>query len=195
MSNLSYVKSQLVKDEKIICVGKIHWQIFLLPIILTLLFLPAIIEGLQNTNTKGAAPLLITILLMIWIIKLIQKKTTELALTNRRVIAKFGFIRRQTYEINLSKIEGINFKQTIFNRLLGCGSIIVKGVGGDSSPIRFIANYQQFKKECQELVGNKENVEPLKNDSTNVNIKCPMCAEYVKPEAKKCKHCGEFLTA
>ena len=29
--------------------------------------------------------------------------------------------------------------------------------------------------------------------TTEANVKCPNCAEVIAAEAKKCKHCGEFL--
>ena len=41
----------------------------------------------------------------------IRYKTTELAITSKRVIVKTGFIRRRTVEINLSKVESIGVVQ------------------------------------------------------------------------------------
>jgi predicted RNA-binding Zn-ribbon protein involved in translation (DUF1610 family) len=37
--------------------------------------------------------------------------------------------------------------------------------------------------------------ESMDSDATSVGVvKCPWCAEEILAEAKKCKHCGEFLT-
>lgn len=70
--------------------------------------------------------------------------TTELAITNKRVIAKFGLIRRSTIEINIPKIESIRVEQGFWGRIFGFGSVLVAGSGnpqasipGISAPIKF----------------------------------------------------------
>ena len=54
-------------------------------------------------------------------------KTTEIAITNKRIIAKFGFISRRTIEINLQKIESIQVDQNVLGRLLDYGTIVIAG--------------------------------------------------------------------
>ncbi len=72
--------------------------------------------------------------------------TTELAITNKRVIAKFGFIRRNTVEINISKIESIQIDQGIRGRIFNFGSIIVSGAGNPVAPIPGISSPLEFRK-------------------------------------------------
>ena len=55
--------------------------------------------------------------------------TTEIAVTNRRVISKRGFIRRHTAEMNMDKIESVTVSQSILGRILDYGSIHVRGTG------------------------------------------------------------------
>ena len=68
------------------------------------------------------------ILLLMWVIGIVfivfailNVMTTELALTNKRVIAKFGFIRRQTIEININRIESISVNQGFWGRIFNYG--------------------------------------------------------------------------
>lgn len=49
--------------------------------------------------------------LLLWISAAITYYTTELAITNKRVVAKFGLIRRNTVEMNISKVESVQVDQ------------------------------------------------------------------------------------
>lgn len=69
----------------------------------------------------------------------IKQISTELVITNRRVIAKYGFISCTSFELLISKVEGANIDQTVLGRLLGFGTILVKGTGGGISPIDHIS--------------------------------------------------------
>ena len=72
--------------------------------------------------------------------------TTELAITNKRVIAKFGLISRSTIEINLQKIESIQVNQGILGRIFNFGSIVVSGAGNPQAPIPGISSPLQFRR-------------------------------------------------
>lgn len=76
--------------------------------------------------------------------------STELAITNKRVIAKFGFIRRNTVEINLSKIESIQVHQGLLGRLFNFGSLVVSGAGAPQAPIPGICRPLEFRKKFME---------------------------------------------
>ena len=84
------------------------------------------------------------------VVALVRRSSTELAVTNRRVIAKFGLIARRTIEMNLAKIESVRVEQTIMGRLFGFGSIIVTGTGATMDPIQFIAQPIAFRQAIQQ---------------------------------------------
>ena len=67
--------------------------------------------------------------------------TTELALTNRRIIAKSGLIRRNTIELKTNRVESLEVNQGILGRIFNFGSIVVKGVGGSHAPIPYSSTY------------------------------------------------------
>jgi uncharacterized membrane protein YdbT with pleckstrin-like domain len=86
----------------------------------------------------------------------IRFKTTELAITNKKVIAKFGFIQRDTIELLLPKIESIQVNQSLFGRIFNFGSIVVSGAGNPQAPIPGISAPIQFRKtfmDVQEKTG------------------------------------------
>ena len=138
----SYIDGALIKDEKVIYTGNISlWS--LAPLIaLGVLFLAAWGLGL-----------------VFWVVAYIRYKTTELAFTNKRVIAKFGFISRQTVELNISKVESIQVNQGILGRIFNFGTLIISGAGNPQAPIPGISDPMGFRRafmEAQDSAGEKK---------------------------------------
>jgi uncharacterized membrane protein YdbT with pleckstrin-like domain len=52
----------------------------------------------------------------------------ERALTNRRLVIKRGLVRRQTEEMSFNRIEEVNLNQSILQRILGSGEVIMKNI-------------------------------------------------------------------
>lgn len=134
----SYIEDALIQDERIIHVGHISlWSLVHL-IIPGVILLPAFGLGL-----------------IFLVIAYIRYKTTELAFTNKRVIAKFGFISRHTVEININKVESIQVNQNVWGRIFNYGTLILSGAGTPQAPIPGISNPIQFRRafmESQQLV-------------------------------------------
>lgn len=108
------------------------------------------IAGAALTVTAGPVGLVLVVLGLLWIAAaLIRRNSTELAVTDRRVIAKFGFISRSTIELNLTKIESIRVEQTVMGRIFGYGSVYVTGTGSTMDPIPFISEPIKFRQAVQ----------------------------------------------
>lgn len=125
----SYVEGALVSGERVIHIGHISLWSLWGPITLGIVLLPAFGLGL-------------VFLLWAWI----RYRTTELAITNRRVIAKFGFISRRTIEINISKVESIQVDQGIGGRIFNFGTLLISGAGAPQAPIPGISRPLLFRK-------------------------------------------------
>lgn len=141
MAEPTYAQSQLLKDEEILTAAHTHWIIYACPAALAVL---GILLLAVNLAVFSLVPLAAAAFLFLraWIYAV----TTELVVTNKRVLAKFGFIRRSTFEMDIRRVEGANLEQTVFGRLLGYGSIRVRGTGGGNSPIPYISDPSQFKR-------------------------------------------------
>ena len=125
----SYVEGALVKDERIVHIGHISLWSLAGPIALGALLLPVFGLGL-----------------IFWGVAYVRYKTTELAITNRRVIAKFGFISRKTVEINIAKVESIQVDQTVMGRMFNFGTVLISGAGDPQAPIAGISDPLAFRK-------------------------------------------------
>lgn len=162
MANTSYAKAQLVGGENIMAAARIHWIVFLRP--LPYLAFGSLLAwasiGMKATPDNVApvalisiaASILILVALYVGLSSFIAWACTELVLTNRRVIAKFGFIRRKAVEMDMRRVEGINLDQSILGRILDYGSIEVRGTGGGISPIPGIASPGSFKRVLDQRV-------------------------------------------
>jgi uncharacterized membrane protein YdbT with pleckstrin-like domain len=77
---------------------------------------------------------------------LIRRQTTELVLTDRRIITKRGLIARNTIEMNLNKVESLHVNQGLMGRILGYGDVTVVGTGASLEPLRGIARPIELRK-------------------------------------------------
>ena len=93
------------------------------------------------------------VFLISWAWYSIDNANTDLVITNKRVIAKFGIFRRKTLEMNLAKIESIAVLQGVIGRLFNYGAIIVIGTGGTKEIIPRISKPLEFRREYSELQG------------------------------------------
>jgi uncharacterized membrane protein YdbT with pleckstrin-like domain len=64
--------------------------------------------------------------------------TTEIAITNHRVLLKRGLLGRETSEININKVASIDVRQSILGSRLNFGTVIVRGAGGNVSPLAYV---------------------------------------------------------
>ena len=71
--------------------------------------------------------------------------TTETDVTNFRVIHKTGFVKRQTFEMSVDKVESVDVNQSILGRILNYGDVTVLGVGEGGKTLDTIASPLAFR--------------------------------------------------
>ncbi len=163
----SYIESVMMRDEDVIFAARLHWIIYFWGLTLTLIGwvftfygFDSILEHFAHVKLPiGLEPMvkwfnlgIVVVGVLLIILAYIKQQTTELAVTNRRVLAKFGIISRTTFELFLNKVESVNIDQPIMGRLLGFGSIHVKGTGGGMSPIDGIYYPEFFQRVLMEQI-------------------------------------------
>ena len=93
----------------------------------------------------AAAAVAVVLALLLAVGPAIQRATTELAVTNRRIIHKTGLIRRHTVEMTRGQVESVDVDQSILGRFMNFGDIVVHGTGTTPEPFRFIADPLKFR--------------------------------------------------
>jgi uncharacterized membrane protein YdbT with pleckstrin-like domain len=137
---MSYVDRVLQPGEEIRYRASIHWVTYLPGIALLLaagvlwLLVPEavlgrrILEVIAALIAAGGLILLARAWFNWWI--------TEIAVTNRRIIYKTGFIRRETNEMHMDKVESVRVDQSILGRIFDYGDVNVLGTGEGFEPLK-----------------------------------------------------------
>ncbi|MBC8006778.1 MAG: PH domain-containing protein [Prolixibacteraceae bacterium] len=125
----SYVEDVLINDERVMYRARISkWSLW-----------PFILFGVILLPLFGIG-------LLFWLWAWIVYSTTELAITNKRVIAKTGLIQRRTIEMFLEKIESIQVDQSVLGRMFNFGSVVISGTGVHSAPFKSISDPLALRK-------------------------------------------------
>jgi uncharacterized membrane protein YdbT with pleckstrin-like domain len=129
---MSYIDESLIEGETLIHRARVSWwsQFGLLLL--------------------GAVTLVVVVGLVFLVMAWIRVRSTEVAITNRRVIAKTGFVKRHTVEINLEKVEALKVEQGMWGRFLNFGTIYISGAGTSVAPIQDIADPLVFRRKFME---------------------------------------------
>ena len=137
---MKYVEEVLQPGEKILFASTIHWLIYTPAI---LLLIAAIAATFQTLGGSEFVWRLISLLcfaaaLLSAARAWFKRWTTEIAVTNRRIIYKRGFIRRHTIEMNMDKVESVDVNQSLLGRIFGYGDVLVRGTGVGFEPLQMI---------------------------------------------------------
>ncbi len=149
-----YVEQSLTPGEELIHVGHFHWMYtvaaffaivwgFFLGVLIVVggvygysymgyLSHPVtLVEAIRTLHPgiRGVAFLMFILGLVKFAHMMIIRATTEIAITNNRVVYKRGVIARQAGEISIDRIEGVNVMQTILGRIFDYGQVVIHGMG------------------------------------------------------------------
>jgi uncharacterized membrane protein YdbT with pleckstrin-like domain len=143
-----YIDDILQPDEKIVYSGTIHWIIYL-PGMAVMLVAVLCLTRFSNTPAGPVwliAAVVLAIIGMVGILRAwFQRWTTEIDVTDRRVVYKRGFIRRHTVEMNMDKIESVDVDQSVLGRLFDFGDIVIRGTGVGIEPLHRIGAPLEFR--------------------------------------------------
>ena len=146
-----YIEEILQPGEKVLYSTNEHWMFFLPAIaawvvvaVFLVLWRLVASDGLEwvclaLAGMAGLAALYFTA--TAWF----HRWTTETDVTNLRVVHKTGFIKRQTFEMSLDKVESVDVNQSILGRLMDYGDLTIQGVGEGTRTITTITSPLEFR--------------------------------------------------
>jgi uncharacterized membrane protein YdbT with pleckstrin-like domain len=169
---MGYVDRNLVPGETLLYRTRHHWLVLLGPLFGALLLLTPgvalLLEAIATRDTAGLAvgstvispklmvsfgAVLVVAAIITFSYGVAKRNATEMAVTNRRVLIKTGIGSRRTLDLMLSRVESIGVEESTVGRVLGYGSVVVRGTGGTPEPFLMIAHPQEFRRAVQEQIG------------------------------------------
>jgi len=153
---MSYLDQSLTTGETIQLEAKLHWIIYVKG--LTVLAIGLAISYLiyqKMLPTEAGVNLYFILVptlpgLFLIFLAILRKWTTDLAVTNKKVVAKVGLISRHTIEQNLLSLDNVKVNQTVVGRVLNFGVIEFAGASGTHTPIAFITAPMKFRVAVQQ---------------------------------------------
>jgi membrane protein YdbS with pleckstrin-like domain len=145
---MRYIERVLQPGESLIHASKIHWIIYIPGVAVVLAGIAVFIVALGHPSQLfwlalfiGCFAIGFFLLFLAWF----KRWTTEIDVTDRRIVYKRGFIWRHTVEMNMDKVESVDVEQSLLGRLFGYGDITIRGTGIGLEPLRNIEAPLQFR--------------------------------------------------
>jgi uncharacterized membrane protein YdbT with pleckstrin-like domain len=157
---MDYIESNLVPGEKMLYRTRMHWIVLLKPFLLAvvLLFLPgALLLWWRGRDMTWPAVALFALGIIVITYGMVKRNATEMAVTDKRVIIKQGISSRKTLELVLAKVESIVVNETVMGRMLGYGTLVLRGTGGTYETFFEIAHPSEFRNQVQNQIGRPAN--------------------------------------
>ena len=147
----AYTRATLQTDERVLHKTTIHWMVLTGPGLGSLFSLIVTVPIAMIASWKGHYWVwaLLVIPAAIFLSAILAVKTSELVITDRRVLIKVGFIQRQTFEMFISKIESVAVVQGMIGRMLDYGTVEIRGTGGSAESFATITAPLQFRDAIQ----------------------------------------------
>jgi uncharacterized membrane protein YdbT with pleckstrin-like domain len=146
---MSYVDSTLLPGEQVTFRTHLHWVIFVRAAAIGLLGVILLIALHGSYALAAVGGLLVLVGLVLWLVAYVDRRTSEFAVTNKRVIVKVGILRRRTIEMLLRQVEALEVSQGILGRILGYGELLIIGTGGTREPFERISAPLEFRRAAQ----------------------------------------------
>lgn len=151
----SYSRATLAPNETPFYKTSLHWIIFirfavLAAIVFLFVALPFAI-GVQALAGSELGWFVLPLPAFIMLPPTLAFASSELVVTDKRVLIKTGFVQRHTLEMFVSKIESVGVEQGFLGRFFDYGTVTIRGTGGSAEPFEAIAHPLEFRNAVQRL--------------------------------------------
>jgi uncharacterized membrane protein YdbT with pleckstrin-like domain len=160
---MGYIDNNLIDGETVVYHARLHWVLFLKPLLLSLIFVAIAAalfyfasDSIDSGNTllmQRIGGVLILLAIIPIVVGVFRRSAREYAVTNKRVIMQIGTVQRKTEEMFLNKIESVGVDQTVTGRMLGYGTVTIRGTGGSFEPFALVSAPLELRRQIQEQIG------------------------------------------
>ena len=154
---MGYAEKVLLPGEEVSHRAQLHWIIYAGGIMVAAAAVIFLIGAVAISDGRLRAALFVAAIIFIFLAAMqtagawLKRRTTEILITNRRIIVKQGVLALSTIEMNIDKVESVLVHQSPLGRLLDFGTLIVRGVGAGLEPVRNVAQPLAFHRHVNDV--------------------------------------------
>jgi uncharacterized membrane protein YdbT with pleckstrin-like domain len=134
---LAFPERLLSEDEELIYDLRPHWLTLVVPVLLTVAVVLAVgalwvvmpAGNLQQPARMAVGVIGLAVLLAAVAGRVLRWATTHFVLTTERVIFRTGVVAKFGREIPLERINDVTFSQSLFERMIGAGDLLLESAG------------------------------------------------------------------
>jgi uncharacterized membrane protein YdbT with pleckstrin-like domain len=134
---LAFPERLLSEDEELIYDLRPHWLTLVVPVLITLVVMVVVgaawvvmpAGDLQQPARMAVGVLGLVVLLAAVVGRVLRWATTHFVLTTERLIFRSGVVAKFGREIPLERINDVTFSQSLFERLIGAGDLLLESAG------------------------------------------------------------------
>ncbi|ANW63770.1 MULTISPECIES: PH domain-containing protein [Mycolicibacterium] len=144
---MGYPDNVLARDEQVVLHRHPHWKRLIGPILVLLLATALAAFGaavVTNTDWEPTARTVVAVVIgAVWLILVgwltiwpfLNWWTTHFVITDRRVMFRHGLITRSGIDIPLARVNSVEFRHGLLDRILRTGTLIIESASQD--PLEF----------------------------------------------------------
>ncbi|HYZ09178.1 MAG TPA: PH domain-containing protein [Pseudonocardiaceae bacterium] len=140
---MAYPDELLGDDEQVVVHKHPHWKMLVVPVLAFLLlvalcsYLAALVAGQSWERQAWIALAVVGVVGVGWltVAPLLRWRTTHFVVTNRRVLVREGVLTRSGIDIPLDRVNSVQFRHTLLERILGCGTLSIESASDE--PLEF----------------------------------------------------------
>lgn len=129
---MSFPKNLLNDGEDVVLDLRPHWSRLVPPVFVTVLLIAAAVAVTAFADVPPVAFALLAVLVVsvLWLLRVYVKwTTTNFVVTTERLIHREGVVSKKGIEIPLDRVQTIKFSQSVWERLLGAGDLLIESAG------------------------------------------------------------------
>ena len=144
---MGYPENVLAGDEQVVLYRHPHWKRLIGPVLILLVVTAIAAFGMGYVNSlnwdSNAKRVVLIVIGVIWLVIIgwltvwpfLNWWTTHFVITDRRVMFRHGLLTRSGIDIPLARINSVEFRHGIFDRIVRTGTLIIESASQD--PLEF----------------------------------------------------------
>lgn len=173
------IEKMLVSGEEVILRAQLHWAIYWKSVVVLMIAL------LLSLYVKPLAILVGICGVFMLCVAILTQHFLLLAVTNKRVLARYGLLQMDVVDIRLSKVESIDLERMLPGHMLGYASVVVMGTGQRVIRVQYIANAEAFRRYYNEMVLAEEGNEGAEREIGQIKKELKKTKVKSSPSSKK----------